>query len=683
MSEQSTTVFGGRYELNRRVARGGMADVFLARDQLLGRPVAIKVLFPEYASDPTFVERFRREAQNAASLNHPNIVAIYDWGEESGTYYIVMEYVEGQSLAQILHREKTLSVEQVTRVAMDVAGALGFAHEGGVVHRDVKPGNVMVNPKGEMKVADFGIATALIANADQNLTQTGSVMGTATYFSPEQAQGFQVDHRSDLYSLGVVMYEMLTGKPPFSGETPVSIAYKHVQEAVAPVDRQGVDVPPVLAAIIMKLLSKKPDNRYPSADALLADLDRFRQGQAIGAAQLGPQTQALPPLGQTTALPAAVSSSKSGDVSRPRRRLIEEEYRPAPRRRIGLALFGLLTGLLILAGFLVLAESNFGILDLNRFGLGGTKPTPVQVEDDLVATQVEIPILAGRGEADARSVLESKKFVVQVRKEASNDVPSGQVIFTEPASGSKASAGSTVTIVVSTGANLVQVPSVTALNQNEALSELATAGFKPAVVDAPSDIAPEGEVIKQDPDAGTLAEFGSTVTIEVSAGIKEEPVPDVRSQELNQAQATLREAGFIPAELVETATDSEIEPGRVIGTDPAAGTKVAPGAQVKIIISDGPEQIVMPNVVGQHKDVAFTTLQTLGINVAGSYGIYVGDPNQHDLVIETIPPANTAIGVGSSVDFHVGVYNQELSGNTYGFGTPQDPNTGQGGTHDP
>ena len=201
MSEESPTTFGGRYELHRRLARGGMADVFLARDQLLGRPVAVKVLFPEYATDPTFVERFRREAQAAANLNHPNIVSIYDWGEELGTYYIVMEYVEGQSLAQILRRDGSLTVEQVTRVALDVAGALGFAHEGGVVHRDVKPGNVLVSPKGEMKVADFGIATALTANADASLTQTGAVMGTATYFSPEQAQGHKVDHRSGGYDL--------------------------------------------------------------------------------------------------------------------------------------------------------------------------------------------------------------------------------------------------------------------------------------------------------------------------------------------------------------------------------------------------------------------------------------------------------------------------------------------------
>src|SRR5689334_2339267 len=248
MSEQQ--VFNGRYELHRRIARGGMADVFLARDQLLDRPVAVKVLFPEYANDPSFVERFRREAQSAANLNHPNIVAVYDWGEEQGTYFIVMEYVEGRSLADILRTEGPLHPQRAAEIASDIAAALGFAHRNGVIHRDIKPGNVLVSPNGQVKVADFGIARALGAAAEENLTQAGSVMGTATYFSPEQAQGLALDPRSDLYSLGVVLYEMVTGRAPFTGDSPVAIAYKHVQEQPPRPRNVNPDVPVALEAII-------------------------------------------------------------------------------------------------------------------------------------------------------------------------------------------------------------------------------------------------------------------------------------------------------------------------------------------------------------------------------------------------------------------------------------------------
>src|SRR6516162_9226544 len=256
-------VFSNRYEIQRELAQGGMAEVYLAHDQLLDRPVALKALFPEYAREPSFVERFRREAQAAANLNHPNIVAIYDWGQEAGTYFIVMEYVEGRTLRDIIRTEGPIEPGRAADITAEIASALAFAHRSGVVHRDVKPGNVLITPQGNVKVTDFGIARA---GASDGLTQTGSVMGTATYFSPEQAQGLAVDGRSDVYSLGVVLYEMVTGVAPFTGDSPVAVAYKHVREDPVPPSQRKTELPPDLQQIILTALAKDPDARYQSAD---------------------------------------------------------------------------------------------------------------------------------------------------------------------------------------------------------------------------------------------------------------------------------------------------------------------------------------------------------------------------------------------------------------------------------
>ena len=294
-SGDATVIINDRYEIHKRVGRGGMADVFLARDRLLDRQVAIKVLFPEFAIDPNFVERFRREAQAAANLSHPNIVNVYDWGKYEGTYFIAMEYVQGRTLAEILKTNKRLTPKQAAEIASEVAAALGFAHEAGLAHRDIKPANILIGTNGQVKVADFGIARAMNSATESNLTQAGSVMGTASYFSPEQAQGAQPDPRSDLYSLGIVMYEMVAGKPPFTGENPVSIAYKQVHDQPTPLNKLVEGIPRPFEAVVAKLLAKDPKLRYSSAHALRDDLRRFRNGeqvQALVAAAARPGTPA-------------------------------------------------------------------------------------------------------------------------------------------------------------------------------------------------------------------------------------------------------------------------------------------------------------------------------------------------------------------------------------------------------
>src|SRR5271155_139086 len=275
----TSRVLSGRYELSHLVARGGMAEVYRARVQLLARPVALKVLFPELSVDRSFVERFRREAQAAANLSHPNIVPVFDWGEDNGTYFIVMEFVDGRALSSILRTAGPLHPDRAAEIAADVAGALAYAHRHGVVHRDVKPGNVLITEEGTIKVTDFGIARAV--NTEESLTQTGAVMGTATYFSPEQAEGMGVDSRSDIYSLGVVIFEMVTGRPPFLGDTPVAVAAKHVREHPPAPREINPGVPPDLEAIILKAMAKDPAHRYRPAEELRADLLRFNEGRSV------------------------------------------------------------------------------------------------------------------------------------------------------------------------------------------------------------------------------------------------------------------------------------------------------------------------------------------------------------------------------------------------------------------
>jgi eukaryotic-like serine/threonine-protein kinase len=495
MTVQEPLVYNGRYEVQRRIARGGMAEVFLARDLLLARPVAVKVLFPEFAGDPSFVARFRREAQAAANLNHPNIVGVYDWGQEGATYYIVMEYVDGKSLSDILRSEGLPPPDAAAGIATDVAAALGFAHRNGVVHRDVKPGNIMITAAGHVKVADFGIARAIAGGAEENLTQTGSVMGTATYFSPEQAQGHDVDPRSDLYSLGVVMYEMATGRPPFGGDSPVSIAYKHVQEQPTPPRRANPAVPAAFEAITLKLLAKRPDDRYASADELRSDLRRFMRGQpvladptAVAPAPTAAPTQAPPPVAPAPVPRAAVPPP------------------PASHRRTGWFLLVLFLLLAVLGGLIVAFAYATDLL-----GKEETVEVPNVVNDNAVLAIAE---------------LRKAGFVVDYSaRETSDTVAKDAVISQDPVAGTELSKGDRVAIVTSDGppeAEEIPLPDMTGQPATTAVPFLNERGFKNVVVQNGgfSDDIAQGSVLRTVPPGGdaATAKPDTNITLFVSQG---------------------------------------------------------------------------------------------------------------------------------------------------------------------
>ena len=625
MSDPGPTVFNGRYELHRRLGRGGMAEVFLARDQLLDRPVAVKVLFPEFATDPSFVERFRREATAAANLNHPNVVGVYDWGEADSTYFIVMEYVDGRTLSEILRDEGPLHPDRVADVGADVAAALGFAHRNGVVHRDVKPGNVIVTSTGLVKVADFGIARAITASSDDDLTQVGTVMGTAAYFSPEQARGEPVDPRSDLYSLGCVLYELVVGRPPFQGDSPVSIAYKHVHESPVPPRHHNVELPQALEAIILKCLAKNPGNRYPSAEDLRADLRRFREGNRILAEPV--MTPPIDP-GATGVIPAATTAmaATAADTSYEQ---YDDEDDEEPRRS-GAFLAALVVLLLLLAGMLFLLAKALGVGD----------------DDTPTAKQVEVPNVVGRPVAEATATLEALGFKVETTSEANDNEPEGNVFDQDPARGEKVDEGSTVRLKVSAGAEAILVPDVIGSQVDDARRLLTAQGFTVREEPIPAEEIPVGEVVDQSPGPNESAPRGSEVVLQVSSGPEDRPVPDVAGKTLAEASNLLGQNGFTATQTSEPS--NTVEEGRVIRTDPPAGTPQPKGAEITVVVSSGPQKVEVPDVVGLTENGARTTLERQGLTMSSST-TSACTPDEQNQVVDQNPSAGTKVDPGSEV----------------------------------
>ncbi len=586
-----------RYELGETLGYGGMSEVHLGRDTRLGRDVAVKVLRADLARDPQFQMRFRREAQNSASLNHPAIVAVYDTGEVQSEFgplpYIVMEYVEGQTLRDIVKTTGPMTQDRVIEVMADVCAALDFSHRHQIIHRDVKPANIMINNAGAVKVMDFGIARAL--GEGQNVTQTAAVIGTAQYLSPEQARGEAVDARSDVYAAGCVIFELLTGEPPFTGDTPVAVAYQHVREDPRRPSELDPAIPPALDAVVLKALSKNPANRYQSAAEMRADLVRVRSGQAPMApvvmsdadrtamldspARTGP-TRRIGNTGRHTMPPAAVPAY----------------YDDEPRggslgKKIGIAAATLLA--LVLVGFV--AFQFFA-------------PPPA-------AVPVPVPPMAGQTEQNAKNQLINAGLrpATTSATEASDTVERGLVIRTDPAEGTPVAADSTVTLVVSSGPSEVRVGALIGKTEDEARALLEDDGLVLGTV-TPQDTQDEsqvGRVLSSNPAAGQPVAPGTPVNLVVGRQVTTIQVPDLRGQNLDQARQTLQQAGF--TEVDDDEVDGGGNEGDVLGTDPAAGQRVEPDTRITIQVSRG-NQLEVPDLLGLSLDDATRTLGEAGFN---------------------------------------------------------------------
>ncbi len=645
-------VINARYELGRRIGRGGMAEVFVARDRLLDRPVAVKILFAEYAKDPLFVERFRREAMSAASLNHPNIVGVYDWGQVDTTYYIAMEYVQGRTLAEILQKHERLSVLQACDIALDIASALSSAHTAGVAHRDIKPANVIVSATGHVKVADFGIARAIGAAVEQGLTQTGAVMGTATYFSPEQAQGAQPDPRSDLYSLGVIMYEMLAGEPPFTGENAIAIAYKQVHDAPVPLRTKNPEISPAFSAIVMKCLAKDRERRYPTALALADDLRRFMDGKEVLAlldeqaarADAGATTQLPVVDGNTTndtydTQPTTVLPSTGGRAPSapggPRRGGDYPPYDEVVPRRTAAWLFGSVVSVIALVavaifGFRALTDENAGanIAVPNVIGLNIEEAKSLLI--DLGLTPIEDP---------------------RVRENASNDI----VYEQSPTADTMARQGENVILVYNPGFVPVVVPNLIGLSVQEATDVLKQAGLR-LVVDkfVASVEVPANQILLQTPTAGLGARPNSVVTVDVSGGTNTVRVPDVIGDEQGAASKLLTALPLSFVVTIVAESSDVIEAGRVIRSEPLGDTAVAPGSPITLYVSSGKALVTMPNVVGQEGAASATQLAALGLQVTLTEQLLApGDALSGKVLAQSVA-AGTGIAPGSSIVLTIG-----------------------------
>ncbi|UUU23483.1 Stk1 family PASTA domain-containing Ser/Thr kinase [Streptomyces sp. DSM 40750] len=631
---------GGRYELGQVLGRGGMAEVYLAMDTRLGRTVAVKTLRADLARDPTFQARFRREAQSAASLNHPAIVAVYDTGEDYidgvSIPYIVMEYVEGSTLRELLHSGRKLLPERAMEMTIGILQGLEYAHRNQIVHRDIKPANVMLTRNGQVKVMDFGIARAM-GDSGMTMTQTSAVIGTAQYLSPEQAKGEQVDARSDLYSTGCLLYELLTVRPPFIGDSPVAVAYQHVREEPQPPSVFDPEITPEMDAIVLRALVKDPDYRYQSADEMRADIEACLDGQPVAAtAAMGsvgyggypddqPTTALRADAGATTMLPPVGPDDGYGYDDRQGRRRQQKKNNTS-------------TILLVVAGVLVLV----GAILIGQWMFAGN-----EAGNDTLKT----PNFIGQTEADAKKAAINVDLKVTTTKDECEDQKTGNVCKQTPAADTEIKEGETVALVISTGAPKITVPDVKGLDFDAAQSQLEDKGFEVDKKTEESDRTPN-VVIDQDP-VGTKIEKGSTVTLTVAKAPEKATVPDVAGKSCDQAVAQMQ-ANDLVGTCTEVETEDDNLVGKVIATNPEQGTELDKGDTVTIQIGKEAEEqeSEVPNVVGQTVGQAKQTLQAAGFtNIQFANG---SDQSDTALVTDQDPdggneadPAQTTITLAS------------------------------------
>jgi beta-lactam-binding protein with PASTA domain/tRNA A-37 threonylcarbamoyl transferase component Bud32 len=543
---------GGRYRLERIIGRGGMAEVHAAHDETLDRAVAIKLLLPRFRDDEEFVARFRREAQASASLNHPNIVAVYDTGQHEGLPFIVMELVRGRSLQEAM-RSGGLTEERALEVVAETCGALQYAHDRGLIHRDVKPGNILLDDDGTVKVTDFGIARAIDA---ETVTQTAAVLGTAAYLSPEQAQGMTVDTRSDVYSLGVVLYEVLTGRPPFQGDSPVTVAYQHVQELPRPPRDWNDSISTAAEAIAVRAMAKNPTNRYASAAEMRDDLLRARAGERVAA-------PAVLHAEETALLDAAVPTAT---------RQVRTPGAAKRRRTLGYVLLGLLT-IAAAAAMVVYLGSLFT----------GTE-----------TQQVTVPDVTGRTAAEATELLQARGLRGRLVEDVhSAEVDAGRVARQVPTSGTSIASGGMVRLSLSLGRRQVAVPNVIGSSEEEAAAAIRAADLVTGRRETRFDESEPGTVLETDPGVGTEVPTGTSVDIVVSAGEETVRVRPVEGQTEADAKFELEEQEF--EVLVVREFSDVVQEGIVIRQDPEAGTELEVGSDVTIVVSRGPESPPSPS----------------------------------------------------------------------------------------
>jgi eukaryotic-like serine/threonine-protein kinase len=629
------TIVDSRYRIVSRLGAGGMADVFLAEDEQLGRKVALKLLYQRFAEDPGFVERFRREAQAAAGLQHPNVVSVYDRGSFDGTYYIAMEYLPGRSLKQLIREQAPLDPVRAIDIAIQILKAARFAHRRGVIHRDLKPHNVIVDDADNAKVTDFGIARA----GASDMTETGSIMGTAQYLSPEQAQGHAVSAGSDLYSIAVVLYEMVTGRVPFDAESAVTIALKHVSEAPPPPTIVNPSVPPELEQVVMWGLNKNPVDRPANADQFINALEQAKTSILSGAR--GERTASMPALAGVAAgryaaaaaltAPPAASPPAGGDtlggvVVGP---FPEDEY-PPERRRIW-------PWVLLVLALLCLAGGGVAAYLLTR------------------QMKVVVPAVTGEQFKTASAQLQNDNLNVN-QLSVTSQKPAGIVIAQDPLAGAKIKANSTVALTVSTGPGNATVPPVVGESLNQAKSSIAIANLKVGRIEhQASNTVQDGQVIGTSPQAGATPAVDTPVTIIVSTGPPPVKVPDVTSETAGQAKAQLEGA---PGQFTVTTTleiTTSAAPGTVIGQSPVGGSSVNPGSTINLVVAKAPATVAVPNVIGSKRGAAEAVLGAAGFP-ATVQRMDVTTKSQGAVVLSESPTPGTMVNRGATVTIVVGHY---------------------------